>query len=180
MGKFATGDKPKFDLITASKTKKYKIITAVILILGVVCLLGGILLRSFVTSTDTANILSITDLSGLEDTQKAEDADCNYQCEISTNQMFVLNTGTLDGHALSQPIVFTLDENAKQFLEVWNANETHQIPDSHYPGRFYLHIKDNAPKFVQGADGTMVNPTGKLTISCGSFVIRIKFIYTAK
>ncbi len=174
MGNFSTGDKPKFDLITASKTKKYKIITAVVLILGVLFLLGGLLLRSFITSTDVPNSLTISNLSNL--TGKGP---IDYKCTIPNNQSFVLNTGTLDGHPLTEPIRFTLEDGAETFLEVWNANETKQISSSYYSGLFYLHIKDTAPKLVENENGEMVKPTGTLKISCGSFVLKIQFTYEA-
>ncbi len=174
MGNFSTGDKPKFDLITASKTKKYKIITAVVLILGVLFLLGGLLLRSFITSTDIPNSLTISNLSNL--TGKGP---IDYKCTIPNNQPFILNTGTLDGHPLTEPIVFTLEDGAEDFLEVWNSNETKRITRSYYSGLFYLHIKADAPKSVPNNNGDMVSPTGTLKISCGSFVIKILFTYAA-
>ena len=90
MGKTTeTGEKPKFDLITASKTKKYKIITAVVLIIGVLLLALGLLLRSTLTSAVTPNALTIVDgtLSNLEGTGPT-----NYNCTISIDQTFVLTT----------------------------------------------------------------------------------------
>ena len=92
MGKFTTGEKPKFDLITASKTKKYKIITAVILVVGLLMLGGGLLFRGLVTSAVAPNSLQIDMLSNLQ----------GHNCTISKNQLFCLSTGTVEGRALSQ------------------------------------------------------------------------------
>lgn len=169
MGKFTTGEKPKFDLITASKTKKYKIITAVILVVGLLMLGGGLLFRGLVTSAVAPNSLQIDMLSNLQ----------GNNCTISKNQLFCLSTGTVEGRALSQPIIFELKDGAEDFLEVWDAKETQQLTTSHYPGMFWLHIKDDAPQSVN-KEGNDVNPSGRLIIRCGSHVLEINFTYIAE
>ncbi len=174
MGKTTeTGEKPKFDLITASKTKKYKIITAVVLIIGVLLLALGLLLRSTLTSAVTPNALTIVDgtLSNLEGTGPT-----NYNCTISIDQTFVLTTGTPQNRALANPIIFTLDNDAKQFLEIRDKTNTTTIGKAYYQGMFYLHLRDNVPEYVE-KNGEQVRPSGYLTITCGSKILRIKFTY---
>ena len=170
MGKLGTGDKPKFDLITASKTKKYKIITAVVLIFGLLFLGLGLLLKGAVTQTVIPNNLEISELSGL--TQKNGE----YFCDISIDQTFIINTGTLSGRALAEPITFTLLDGADLFLSVYDATNDHLITEAYYPGLFYLHIKRNAPAYIN-RQGEQVEPTGKLRITCGSFEEVINFTF---
>ena len=174
MGKLGTSEKPKFDLITASKTKKYKIITAVVLVLGVLLLVGGILLRYTLTSAVTPNALSIMEksLSGLSGTGPT-----NYTCTISQDECFVLSTTTPQDRALANPIKFNFDDNIKPYIEVRDKSNSYAISSSHYQGKFYLHVSDNAPEFVQNTYGEQVRPTGYLTITCGSKVLRIKLTY---
>ena len=171
MGNFATGDKPKFDLVTASKTKKYKVITAVILILGLLLLGGGLLMKGLNTKTVVPNTLEINELSGL--TNKNGQLTCN----ISIDQPFLINTGTVDGRALVEPITFTFLDGASQFLVVRDQNNSRQITKSYYPGLFYFGIRANAPEYVINAGGESVNPTGKVRITCGSFMKEIVFTY---
>ena len=168
MGKSTTGEKPKFDLITASKTKKYKIITAVVLLIGILILGGGWLMRGMVTSSVTPNDLSIVEgtLSNLN----------AGECIIAQDESFVISTGTLAGRPLSDPIVFTLDNGARQFVEIWDSN-FRPVETSHYAGLFWLHIKDNAPTEVADIYGEMVPPSGNLIITCGNFVKKIKLTY---
>jgi len=170
-----TGDKPKFDLVTASKTKKYRIITAVVLVIGVLLLIGGLLMKGLNTTTVVANSLEINELSGL--TKKNDNNIGGLYCDISVDQPFLINTGTVNGRALSEPITFSLMGGAEQFLMVCDASNTYQINKSYYPGMFYLTIRDDAPTFVYNEIGEAVNPTGKLRISCGSYVKEINFTY---
>lgn len=168
MGKNATGEKTKFDLITASKTKKYKIVTAVILVLGVLLMGGGFLLRSLNTSAVTPNNLTITELSGLDGTERY------YTCTISIDSPFVLTTGTPKDHPLANPITFTLDADAQSFLQVCDKN--YRVINSYnYQGQFYLHIRTDitVPEFLDNGE----RPTGTLTIRCGTHVIIIKITY---
>jgi|GEM_PF-3133755 len=174
MGKTFNGDKPKFDLVTASKTKKYKIITGVILGLGVLLLLGGILMRTLVTSAVTPNALTITNgtLSGLDGT-----GPMNYVCTISQDETFVLTTSTPIDRPLANAIKFELDENAQTFLEVRDNTDTEKINSSNYQGLFYLHVLDTAPEFIDSDTDEAIRPSGYLTIRCGSRALRIKFTY---
>lgn len=172
MGKFSTGDKPKFDWITASKTKKYKIITAVVLAFGVLLLAGGLLLKNFVTSAVTPNALKIENLSNLQGK-----GPLGYHCVISTNQTFMLNTGTVSGRPLANPITFTLLDGAENFLEVWDSTDSYAINSSHYSGLFNLHIKADAPAYVTNTLGVTERPTGTLQINCGSYILQIEFTY---
>ena len=166
MGKHATGEKQKFDLVTASKTKKYKIITGVILGIGVVLLLLSLLLKGSVTQAVVPNTLMINNLSNLKGTGPT-----GYTCVISQNETFTLSTGTTQGRALATPIKFTLLNGAKDFLEIQDS--------SYYDGLFTLRIRNNAPAFVENDFGQMVRPTGTLRITCGSYVIQIQFTYYA-
>ncbi len=167
MGKFSTGEKPKFDLITASKTKKYKIITGVILGLGVVILAVSLLLKSMVTQAVIPNTLMINNLSNLNGT-----GPLNYTCTISQDETFTLSTGTTEGRALVDPIKFTLFDGAETFLDIQEK--------SYYDGLFTLYIRDDAPALVENENGDMVRPSGKLRITCGSYVLEITFTYYAK
>ncbi len=151
MGKNATGEKPKFDLINTSKTKKYKIIFGVILVFGVLLLIGGIILHGTLTETKIPNTLIIENLSNYNDN--------NGDCIISTDEMFVIKTGTPIDHALSSPITFSLDENAQKFVVVCDSTNQVQINQSNYQGYFWLHIINN---------NMTDRITGKLTITCGS------------
>ena len=180
MGKTFDGDKPKFDWVTTSKTKKYKIITGVILGLGVLLLLGGILMRNLVTSAVTPNALTIMNgtLSGLDGT-----GPMNYVCTISQDETFVLTTSTPTDRPLANAIKFELDDDAATFLEVRNSTDERAISSSNYQGMFYLHIKDtandnlNADGYIAANTEEDVRPTGYLTIRCGSRALRIKFTY---
>lgn len=170
MGTSTTGDKPKFDLITASRTKKYRIITVVFLIIGLLFLISGLLLQGFVTKAIAPNDLQISELSGLTE---------NYTCDISIDQPFIVRTGTVMDKALSDPITFKFYDGAEQFLEVQDLNHNYTT-ESHFPGLFYLHVKTSCPEFVKNAQGIDVRPTGKLRISCGSYVKIITFTYVKK
>ena len=118
MGKLGTGDKPKFDLITASKTKKYKIITAVVLIFGLLFLGLGLLLKGAVTQTVIPNNLEISELSGL--TQKNGE----YFCDISIDQTFIINTGTATAEDIKELIEFiTLAVKEKYNIELMVEQE---------------------------------------------------------
>ena len=174
MVKLTTEEKAKFDLITASKTKKYKIISAVVLVIGVMLLGVSLLLRSMLTSAVTPNALTITDksLSGLDGTGPT-----NYTCTISQDETFILSTSTPQDRALANPITFTLDDDTKLFLEVREKSNTRAISTSNYQGLFYLHIRDNAPEYITEGLDEKVRPSGYLTITCGSKVLRIKFTY---
>lgn len=170
MGKNATGEKPKFDLITASKTKKYKIITGVILGLGVLILAISLLMKSLVTQAVVPNSLNIENLSNLQ----------GNHCIISNDQCFTLSTGTTPGRALADPIKFTLLDGADAFLEVRDDTDRNAINTSYYNGLFYLHIRENAPTWVENSsDGTLVRPTGILRITCGSHLLEIHLEYHA-
>lgn len=169
MGKNTTGEKPKFDLITASKTKKYKIITAVVLLIGVLCLAGGLLMHSFVTKAVTPNNLKLNNLSGWKGGEKYV---------ISTDESFTLSTGNVFGRPLTDPITFTLLDGADQFVEVWDS-ESKQITSSYYAGVFYFHIKAGAPTRVQNEMGLWVAPSGTVVIRCGSHVVKIVLEYQA-
>ena len=170
MGKFASGDKPKFDLITASKTRKYKIVTSVVLILGLIFLGLGLLLKGGVTQAVIPNSLEISELSGL--TQKNGE----LLCDISIDQSFIVNTGTVDGRALVEPITFTLMDGAEKFLVVCDATNTYQVSQDYYPGLYHLRIRSNAPEYIN-QNGSLVRPTGKLRITCGSYMKEITFTY---
>lgn len=175
MGKNVTGDKPKFDLITASKTKKYKIIFGIILGLGVLLLIGGIVLRGTLTSAVTPNSLTIEHLSNLDGA-----APINYKCIISQDESFVLSTSTPQDRALINPITFDLDDDAKMFAEIREKTNTTAITQDRYQGMFWIHIRDDAPRFI-GTEQTDANrPKGYLTIRCGSRVLRIELTYYAK
>ncbi len=170
MGKNTTGEKPKFDLITASKTKKYKIITGVILGLGILILAISLLMKSMVTQAVVPNSLNIGDLSGLR----------GNQCIISNDQSFILSTGTTPGRALADPIKFSLLDGADAFVEVRDSADRNAISTSYYNGIFYLHIRENAPAWVENSsDGTKVRPTGTLRITCGSYLLEIHLEYHA-
>ena len=169
-----TGDKPKFDLITASKSKKYKIITVVVLILGVLLLGGGLLMKGFNTATVVPNTLEIvkSEFSGLTTTNG------ELTCDISIDQPFILKTGTDSDRALATPIIFTLLNGAEKFLKVCDATNSQQITKSYYPGLFYLSILDNAPAYVTNPEnGEPMRPEGILRITCGSFMQEIKLTY---
>ena len=168
MGKSATGEKPKFDLITASKTKKYKIITAVVLLIGVAFLGLGWLLKSTVTAAVTPNDLTIMEgtLSNYDGTN----------CILSQDEAFVLSTGTLPDSPLSDPIIFTLDAGASRFVQIYDS-KMRPITQSNYQGLFYLHIFPDTPEFIDNGYGEMVRPSGNLIIRCGSHVIQIKLTY---
>ena len=167
MGKLASGEKQKFDLVTASKTKKYKIIVAVVLVIGVLFLAGGLLMRSMLTSAVTPNALTIMDgtLSNLDGT-----APTDYICTVSQDESFVLSTSTPQDRALANPITFTLYDGAETFLEV-------AISSSNYQGMFWLHIRDDVPEYVEDSAGNQVRPSGYLRIACGSKVLRLKITY---
>ena len=124
MGKLTTGEKPKFDLITASKTKKYKIISAVVLVIGILLLGTSILLHSMLSSAVTPNALTIMDksLSGLNGK-----GPINYTCTISQDEPFVLTTGTPQDRGLANPILFEIDDDAKTFLEVRDKDNQNKI-----------------------------------------------------
>lgn len=183
MGKIFDGEKPKFDLITASKTKKYKIISGVILGLGVLLLLIGLLMYNLVTAAVTPNALTIVDksLSGLDGT-----APMNYICTISKDEPFMLSTSTALDRPLANPIKFELDDNAKKFLEVRAKEDGPAVDEYYYQGLFYLHIKDTANDnldtdgYIISNDEEKVRPTGYLTVRCGSRALRIKFTYHKK
>lgn len=163
MGKFSTGEKRKFDLITASKTKKYKIITAVILVLGILMLGGGLIMSNLESKTVIPNSLEIDNLSGLDRG--------NNHCIISQDETFTISTGTLSGHPLSTPIRFKLLNGAEDFLSI--------IPQSYYDGLFTIYVKEDAPKFVENpiTHEFDQHPTGTLRITCGSELIQIEFEY---
>ncbi len=169
-----TGEKPKFDLITASKTKKYKIITSIVLVIGVLCLAFSLLLRSMITSAILPNSLEIVEgsLSGLNGVRPV-----NYTCVISQNQTFMLSTGTPQDRALSEPIQFILDADASLFLDVYDKTNSYPINSSNYQGLFYLHIKNGAPEYVKDQNNQDVRPSGKLTIKCGAKILQITFTY---
>ena len=171
MGKFATGDKPKFDLVTASKTKKYKIITAGVLILGLLLLGGGLLMKNLTTKTVIPNALEITELSGL--TSK----NGQLTCDISVDQPMLIGTGTVEGRALTEPITFTFLNGASKFLTVRDSTNTSQITKTYYPGLYYLSIRADAPEFVTNEVGDDVRPSGTLRIQCGSYIKDIVFTY---
>ena len=168
MGKFSTGDKPKFDLIAASKTKKYKIITSIVLVIGILCVAISLLLRSMLTPAILPKSLEIHSLSGLTDAGT---------CVISQDQIFNLSTGTPQDRALSQPIQFILDAGASSFLEVYDKTNSYPINSANYQGMFYLHIKNNAPEYVKDQNNQDVRPSGKLTIKCGAKILQITFTY---
>ena len=170
MGKFASGDKPKFDLITASKTRKYKIVTAVVLIFGLIFLGLGLLLKGGVTQTTIPNSLDVSELSGL--TQKNGE----LLCDISIDQSFIIKTGTIEGRALVEPIKFTLMDGAEQFLIVCDETNTYQINQGYYPGLYHLRIRSYTPEFIN-RNGNLVRPSGKLRITCGSYMKEITFTY---
>lgn len=172
MGTFSTSDKPKFDLIAASKTKKYKIITAVFLIIGILLLGLSLLLRTTLTSAVTPNALSLSQLSNLDGT-----GPLNYICTISEDEIFALSTGTPRDRALANPITFNLDEGASAFLEIRDKSDSYAINQANYQGMFWLHIREDAPAFVTNIIGENEEPSGYLTITCGSKVLRIKFTY---
>jgi len=157
-------DKPKFDLITASRTKKYRVITAVVLVFGLLLMGLGLLLRGFVTETKAPNDLQISELSGLNYG--------NYTCNITTDQSFILRTGTEMDQALSTPITFKVYGGAEQFLEVQDMHRN-PITRASRPGMFYLHVRTNCPEFTEYNE----RPTGKLLITCGSFSKEITFTY---
>lgn len=170
MGINTAGDKPKFDLITASRSKKYRIITAVVLILGLLLLGGGFLLRSFVTEAVAPNDLQISELSGLRKEQGRD------VCDISTDQTFIIRTGTVMSRALADPITFTIYDGAEQFLEVWDLNKQ-VINEAHFPGMFYLHVRTNCPEYIKDEFGNDVRPSGKILITCGSYAKEITVTY---
>lgn len=173
MGKNATGDKPKFDFITASKTKKYKIIFGVILVLGILLLIGGFLLRSTLTKAVTPNSLNLDFLSNLNSNKT--------ECIISQDQCFRITTGTPTDRALANPIIFDLDENAQQFVEVRDKSNTTTFADNqtYYPGLFWLHIQTDVdiPEYIGDGHTDQDRPSGYLTIKCGSKALKIKLIY---
>lgn len=166
MGNNTAGEKPKFDLITASKSKKYKIITAVVLIIGVLLLGGGLLMRSFVTSAVAPNNLKLSNLSGRQSGE-------NYI--ITKDEPFFLSTGNFADRALTTPITFTLMDGAEDFLEVCNA-DMNPITRSYYAGQFWLHVLDDAPVTDQNG----IRPTGTLVITCGSHTVIVRFTYYAE
>lgn len=172
-----TGEKPKFDFIAASKTKKYKITASVILVVGVLCLAISIFLRSTLTSAITPNSLTIVkdSLSGLDGM-----GPLNYTCTISQDETLRLSTGTPQERALANAITFIIDDDAKAFLEVRDKTNSTKINSSNYQGLFYLHIKDNAPEYVKDNNNQDVRPSGNLTIKCASKVLRIKITYHKK
>lgn len=170
MGKSATGEKQKFDWITASKTKKYKIITAVVLVIGVLFLGLSLIMRNLQTSAVVPNSLTIMD-----STLSGYDAKSNSY-KISQDETIVLSTGTVEGRALTTPIRFELDSAAAKFLEVRDNTNEDRITSSHYAGLFYLHILDDAPGPEETDDGFQY-PQGTLTITCGSYLLEIKFTY---
>ena len=174
MGKLASGEKQKFDLVTASKTKKYKIIVAVVLVIGVLFLAGGLLMRSMLTSAVTPNALTIMDgtLSNLDGT-----APTDYICTVSQDESFVLSTSTPQDRALANPITFTLYDGAETFLEVRDISDSYAISSSNYQGMFWLHIRDDVPEYVEDSAGNQVRPSGYLRITCGSKVLRLKITY---
>ena len=157
MGKMTTGEKPKFDLIAASKTKKYKIIFGVVLALGILLFVGGIILHSTLTQAVTPNSLSIQFLSGLD----------NSECIISQDEGFALYTGTETNRPLANPIIFELDQDAQQFVEIRDKKNESKIDSYRYQGLFYLHVLPSA----------IDNATGKLKIHCGSKSLLIKLTY---
>lgn len=175
MGKFATGEKPKFDLINASKTKKYKIIFGVILTVGILMLITGFVLRGTLTQAVTPNSLTIQNLSNLSGSGPVD-----YQCMISQDELFTLSTGTKQQDALANPITFDLDDNAQKFVEVREKTNSYAITTARYQGLFYLHIKDDAPEYIGGGRTDQDRPTGYLTIKCGSRVLRIALTYFKK
>ena len=174
MGKFATGERPKFDWITTSKTKKYKIISSVVLVLGVLLLVGGLLLRMTLTAAVTPNSLTIANgtLSNLDGTGPT-----NYTCTISQDESFVLTTSTPQDRALANPITFIFDDDIRPFIEVRDKTDTYTVNKAYYQGLFYLHIRDNTPEYITDKNGVTVRPNGYLTIRCGSKVLRIKLTY---
>lgn len=154
-----TWEKQKFDLITASKTKKYKIITAVVLVLGVLMLVGGILLHGSLTSAVTPNDLRVVPqtLSGYD----------GETCTLSQDETFVLSTGTLQNRPLTEAIKFKLDEDAQKFLVIQNhKNQT--ITSSNYQGLFRFHI----------TNPDVDNQSGKVRITCANKIIEITVVYT--
>ncbi|MCQ2382053.1 MAG: hypothetical protein MJ054_01990 [Clostridia bacterium] len=167
MGKITMNEKPKFDLITASKTKKYKIITSIVLVVGILMLIGGILLRTTLTSAVTPNALTINHLSNLD----------NSTCKISRDESFVISTSTPSNRALATPIIFELDDDAKLFLEVREKTDSQAINSAYYQGLFYLHVLDNAPSYLGEGTTDENRPAGYLTIRCGSKALKIKMIY---
>lgn len=175
MGKFATGDKPKFDLITASKTKKYKIIFGIILAVGILMLIFGLVLRSTLTQAVTPNSLSINHLSNLDGS-----GPLGYQCIISQDESFTIATGTPSEKPLANPITFILDDDAKRFVEVYDKSNTNSINTARYQGLFYLHVLDDAPEYIGDGRTDQDRPTGYLVIRCGSRVLKIKLTYYKK
>ncbi len=171
MGKFATGEKPKFDLITASKTKKYKIITAVVLVIGVLLLGLSILMYNMLTVAVAPNNLFVDNLS-------------NYSrnlgtCTISQDESFTITTGNPIDRALIDPIIFELDADAAVFLQIYDQTNTHEISSSRYQGLFYLHIRKDAPTTVE-KNGITVEPSGILKIKCGIHITQINITYHHK
>ncbi len=144
--------KTKFDLIAASKKKSYKIIMGSILAFGAVLMIFGFILLATVTPTVMPKSLDV-EMSGLN-------GEGPYTKTITQDTWITINTGT-DDSALEVPIVFTLDENAKLFIE--------DIMPMYRAGMTKLILKDT---FETG-------DTGTLTITCGSMP-RIVITLTAK
>lgn len=149
--------KTGFDLIATSQKKGYRIAMIVVIVLGLVLIGVGLLLRLGITTTVMPNRLTLVSMPGLEGIPGT------YQATITQNEYFVVSTGT-NGKALSQPITFTLDADAAQFLQ--------PIPDAYSDKKpFQLVIKNNAPTNVKGT----------LIIRCGSMQpIRVAIAYVAK
>lgn len=166
MGNITSGEKPKFDLITASKSKKYKIITAVVLIFGILLLGSGLLMRNFVTAAVAPNTLELSNLSGQQSGE-------NYI--ITQDEPFFLDTGNFTNRALTTPIIFTLMDGAEDFLEVCDA-DMNPITQSYYAGQFFLHVLSDTP----ATDENGISPTGTLVITCGSHTIILRFTYSAE
>ena len=156
----------KFDLIAASKTKRYRIIMIVLIVVGLLFLGLGLLLMATITPTTLASRLDV-EFSG------REGANGNYTANISQNTYLNIITGTTIDQALTDPVTFTLDDNAQQFLAVANYAGTEQITAMHYAGYCQLILRnpDEIPDDI--GEGTLI-------IQCGTRQVRITFTYVPK
>lgn len=145
--------KTKFDLIAASKRKRYRITWIVLAVVGLLLLGLGFLLMNTVSSTTTPNRLDV-EFSGKDGTRP------HYTATISQDTWLRVDVGVGD-QALTDPIEFQYYNGADQLFN--------PLPSAHRAGMFYLTLKDTA---VDGA-------TGIIIVKCGSQQVRIDFTYVA-
>jgi hypothetical protein len=139
----------KLDIIALSQKRIYKIVMVALLGTGLVVMLVGFVMLSGVTPQIPPDRLNV-DMSS-----KTTNGSI-YMAKVTLPEtVMIIDTGT-GTNALTSPIVFSLNADAKQFIK--------EIPDMWRCGIAKIVLKDTAEK----------GDSGYLTISCGQFSVVIE------